>query len=105
MKSEPGGWLQETCAGPQLSVADTWKSTAMEICPRLIEASTEMGQEICGGVVSPCTVTVKPQEAEFSAPSVAEQVTAVWPTGKVEPEACEQETCASLQLSVADTLK
>ncbi len=47
------------------------------------------------------TVTVKEQESVFPAASVAVQLTVVGPTGKVLPDAGEQDTVTPGKLSVA----
>ena len=65
----------------------------------------EVGQLITGGVVSPVTVTLKRQEAVLPASSLAEQVTPVSPTGKLEPEAYEHDRVAGPQVSVAEAAK
>jgi hypothetical protein len=54
-----------------------------------------------GGSLPGLQVTVKLQDAVLPDPSVAVQVTAVVPIGKVLPEAGSQTTLARQQLSLA----
>jgi hypothetical protein len=83
-----------------VSLALAVKSTMALTSPSRTLASTEMGQEMVGGVVSPRTVTSNPQAAELPEPSRAEHETAVVPGGNMEPEGCEHVTAASPQLSL-----
>ena len=103
--SEPEACEQVTATSPQLSVAETEKLAVEPPSPHALTTTGAAGQLSTGAVVSPVTVTLKPQEAVLPEPSVAEQETAVSPTGKVEPEAYEQLTGAGPQLSVAEAAK
>jgi hypothetical protein len=95
-KRVPLGGVHVTGSGP--STASTAVAVKLTTAPVLLGAVTMMlaGTVTSGGVVSDppaaVTVTVKVREPAFPCASVAEQVTLVVPTGKVDPEAGTQLT-------------
>lgn len=89
-KAEPDAGVQTGVIAPSHpSFAVAVKLTTAEHCPASLLAVMGDGQ-VTVGASSSVTVTVKLHCALLPAASVAEQVTVVAPTGKVEPEAGEQ---------------
>ena len=103
-KVEPDAGKQLGVIVPStLSLADAEKLTAAPEGP-VASAVRLPGTVTAGGVVS-TTVTLKPPVATFPAASAAEQLTAVVPRAKVEPEAGEQFiTTAPSTKSVAEAV-
>src|SRR5881397_2365513 len=103
-KLEPEGGVEVRVTPGQLSLAVALKLTTAEHWPGSVPVTMSAGQITFGFSVS-LTVTVKTQLSVFPEASVAVQVTAVVPFGKLEPESGVEVKVTPGQLSLAVALK
>jgi hypothetical protein len=103
-KAEPLAGVLTRFVTAQLSLAVTLNVTLLAHCPGGVLTVILAGQMTTGGWVSR-TVTVKVHWVVLPLPSRAVLVTVVVPTGKAKPLSGTLTTFATVQLSVAVTLK
>jgi hypothetical protein len=99
-KLEPEGGVEVKVTPGQLSLAVAEYVTSAEHWPGSVLAMMSAGQVTLGFSVS-LTVTVKTQLSVFPEASVAVEVTAVVPFGKLEPEGGVEVKATPGQLSLA----